>query len=1047
MKPLNIIMSAFGPYANKVELNLSDFGSQGLFLITGDTGAGKTTIFDAISFALFGETSGSTRTVDTLRSDFATPDTKTYVELTFLHRDNIYSITRNPRYERPKKSGDGITTENADAVLQLYNGEVITGYREVTNKIIELFGITYRQFKQIAMIAQGEFLQLLLADSKERGNIFRRVFNTEFYQNVQRTLKQKEHDAKKLCDSIEQNILQSISYISCPDHAQGNLLLDKINNATIHNSAEILSDLQTMITEDISLREAFQKQLTEQNGSLALQIEAITSARYINQAFDTLETARHKKDILDQNLEKHSLQKKSLHYAEQALYMIYPLESAFLRERDNEIRLVNNLDKLTIQIQSQQKDLEASHILYQTELKKETQREQLASLIDQLTKTFPLYDTSALLSKEIQQLEKQFKEIRKELDTLQKQKATWMEQKSTLNEKLEALSDIELKVATCKHEIAQLENKQTELYKLSNSNEEIAKLQKESDHLKEQFLTAQTSFESVNANYIQKEIAFFREQAGLLALNLQEGEACPVCGSTSHPQKAPLSKDAPSEVELQNIKQEVELARNNLQNVSKQSETKRNEISLKQEQLLHLASQYFTVLEANTFDVFFSHQVETELDTIKKQMEEKLALSSNLEEQAALKIECKNQLETFEQKLIDTEDKILQTEQQKSDFMSDISSKTGELKTLKTSLEYESQDQVKACINNWMKQLTSLKENLKNAENEYYELKNKLEGNKVLIEDYKQQLQTTLQSKQEAYEAYVQKLKDCEFFDESEYHGYLKKESEINTLKNEIKEYESEVNAVEQEVQRLLKETENKNKLDLKLLEDKKQQLELKKQQIEASITSLTSRLGINEPIVKTLEQAISNAYSYQQEYLFISSLSKTANGELAGKQKLAFEQYVQASYFNQILTEANKRFKIMTNSRFELLRRDAAADLRSQTGLEINVLDHYTGRIRSVKSLSGGESFKAALALALGLSDVIQSYAGGIEIDTLFIDEGFGSLDAESLEQAIKTLATLAAGNRLVGIISHVNELKERIDKQVIIQKSRNGSTLQLII
>jgi exonuclease SbcC len=252
---------------------------------------------------------------------------------------------------------------------------------------------------------------------------------------------------------------------------------------------------------------------------------------------------------------------------------------------------------------------------------------------------------------------------------------------------------------------------------------------------------------------------------------------------------------------------------------------------------------------------------------------------------------------------------------------------------------------------------------------------------------------------------------------------------------------------VEQDLQRLSKETENKQKQDMELLETVKQKLEQEKRQADESIRTLIARLGTNEPIAKALRKALSNAAVYQQEYLLISNLSKTANGELAGKQKLAFEQYVQASYFNQILIEANKRLKIMTNSRFELLRREDAADLRSQTGLEIDVLDHYTGRIRSVKSLSGGESFKASLSLALGLSDVIQSYAGGVEIDTLFIDEGFGALDAESLEQAIQTLAGLAAGNRLVGIISHVSELKERIDRQVVIQKRNSGSTVHLKI
>lgn len=298
MKPLKVVMSAFCPYAGRTELDLSAFGGQGLFLITGDTGAGKTTIFDAVAFALFGEASGCTRTADTLRSDFAEPNTKTYVELTFLHKDKIYFITRNPRYERPKKSGDGVTIENSDATLQLPDGDVITGYRDVTAKIVELLGINYRQFKQIAMIAQGEFLQLLLADSKERGDIFRRVFNTDLYQTTQRLLKDSEHESKKRCESIEQSILQYISGIACPESEQGQILSAKIGTVTIHTAEDILTELQALITADTTLRDNLKQQADKLDKDLAAQIAIITQAQYINQAFADLKIAQEKQKSL-----------------------------------------------------------------------------------------------------------------------------------------------------------------------------------------------------------------------------------------------------------------------------------------------------------------------------------------------------------------------------------------------------------------------------------------------------------------------------------------------------------------------------------------------------------------------------------------------------------------------------------------------------------------------------------------------------------------------------------------------------------------------------
>ena len=365
---------------------------------------------------------------------------------------------------------------------------------------------------------------------------------------------------------------------------------------------------------------------------------------------------------------------------------------------------------------------------------------------------------------------------------------------------------------------------------------------------------------------------------------------------------------------------------------------------------------------------------------------------------------------------------------------------------MKSSLEYEDSKQAAASIKKWKLNLGSLKEAFNKAEEAYHSLKNKLDGNNILLTDQRKRLTITTQSKQQAFEAYAAKLIECSFPDEETYHQARKTESEINFLKDSIEKYKNQVKTVEQNIQRLTKETENKERQNMEQLERVKQRLDQEIKQVEDSIKMLIVRSGINVPIAEALDEAIAKADVYQQEYMLVSNLSKTANGELAGRQKLAFEQYVQASYFNRVLFEANKRLKIMSNNRFELRRREEAADLSSKTGLDMDVLDHYTGRIRSVKSLSGGESFKASLSLALGLSDVIQSYAGGVEIDTLFVDEGFGALDSESLEQAIQTLAGLTEGNRLVGIISHVSELKERIDRQLVVKKSNSGSTISVI-
>lgn len=1045
MKPLKIVMSAFCPYAGRTELDLAAFGGQGLFLITGDTGAGKTTIFDAIAFALFGEASGCTRTADTLRSDFAELSTKTYVELTFLHKNKIYSITRNPRYERPKKSGDGVTTENADAALQLPDGDVITGYRDVTAKIVDLLGINYRQFKQIAMIAQGEFLQLLLADSKERGDIFRRVFNTDLYQTVQRLLKDSEREAKKRCESIEQSILQYISGIAS-ESEQGQRLSVKISTATIHTAEDILSELQFLIAADTTLRDSLKQQTDKLDKELAAQIAIITQTQYINQAFTDLEIAQEKQKNLTQRQGEHNTRKKTLQDAEKALYIVSPLEAAYLREQEAEQKLAQGITALGIEIQTQTKDLQTVQTVYQAEKGKEPKREKLASSIEQLIKLLPQYDASEILERELEKLVEKQSVVRATLEELRQQKADLLERKNNLNQELARLADVEVKVSACEQDAKQLQATQSGLIDLQNSLSQIRKLQRESIRSQQQFAEAQEVFQTFNIVYIERETAFFREQAGLLATSLEDGDPCPVCGSTVHPNKAAPAADAPSEAELNELKQKTDLARQNMQEASERSATRLAEVKLAWEQLVHAAGAYFPDIDQSIVQEQLSVLIESALVESRQKKKENDDQYLQLKEQISRKNQSKEQLALLERALQSNEEATVQNEQQKNNILSDIASKTGELKALKSSLEYADRQQAVASIEAWTGNLNSLKEAFRQAEEAYHALKNKLEGNQTLLSDQRERLINTIQTKQQVLVDYTKKLSECAFSDEEAYHNALKTETEISELKHSIEQYQNEVQAVEHDLRRLSKETESKQKQDMEQLEATKQKLDQEKRQVDESIQTLIARLGTNEPIAKALSKAISDVAAYQQKYLLLSNLSKTANGELAGKQKLAFEQYVQASYFNQILIEANKRLKIMTNSRFELLRREDAADLRSQTGLEIDVLDHYTGRIRSVKSLSGGESFKASLSLALGLSDVIQSYAGGVEIDTLFIDEGFGALDAESLEQAIQTLAGLAAGNRLVGIISHVTELKERIDRQVVIRKSNSGSSIQLI-
>ena len=1051
MKPLKIVMSAFGPYAGEVSLDFTLLGPQGLFLITGPTGAGKTTIFDALTFALFGENSGSVRTVDSLRSDFADAQTKTYVELTFFHKNRTYKVERTPRYERPKKSGQGTTTESAQATLYLPNGQVVTGYRDVTLKLEDILGIKCDQFKQIAMIAQGEFLKLLLADSKERGEIFRRVFSTNLYQITQRLLKDRERVAKNTLEAKESSILQSIQTIRFPKEdnvtkdEKGQILEARIKDATIHEGSEILKALQALIGSDQELQSALKEQVKSKDTAIAKQIERIANSRHLHQAFLDLDAVKGRQDELQGRAQEYKKHQESLAKGEKALYQISPLEKAFLEKRDEEESLKASIQTLSHTIVKQRTDLERAKKAYEVEKATEPRREQLSASIVSLNKLLPKYVEAEQLNQELTELQKNQAVLAKTLEQLRTQKLNLSEKKVKLAKEFESFGDLELQILKCEQERKGLDANHAQLLTLYKSLERLQELALECTGAKERFQEAEATYEMLQGNYVEKEKAFFREQAGVLAASLKDNESCPVCGSRIHPKKATPDPKAPSEADLNKLKEKTEAARHTLDQASKSLNTKQTEHKEAEKQLRAGAQTFFSDLPADITPEELSGQIAA----AQRNNEQCKAENNILFEELQGGLKRKKQMqETLRNLEVDL--KTNETDREEKDAThralgAEIAGKSGQLQTLQTSLEYKDQGEARNVLQRWEQELTALKKAFQKAEQAYQELVTKLGNNQTLLKDQEARLRQSTELKKTAEEKFTEKLIACGFLDEGAYRSALKTEPELKELKDAISVYERDVQKIEQEQKRLVQETKGKAKPDLDALEELRGKLEEEKRQVDYALQAVNTRLGVNEPIVRTVQAGLDQLSNLQREYLLLSNLAKTASGELAGRQKLAFEQYVQAFYFTQILFEANKRLKMMTNSRFELLRREEAVDLRSQTGLEIDVLDHYTGRVRSVRSLSGGESFKASLSLALGLSDVIQSSAGGVEINTLFVDEGFGSLDAESLEQAMQTLVGLAEGNRLIGIISHVDELKERIDRQIVIGKTTGGSTLKV--
>lgn len=1100
MRPDKLTVSAFGPYADKTEFDLALLGGHGIFLITGDTGAGKTSIFDAITFALYGEASGLTRPVGTLRSDFAAGGVKTFVELLFSHRGKQYILRRNPKYQRPKKSGSGVTTEIADGTLTLPDGRVITGYKDVTAKIEELLGINYRQFKQIAMIAQGEFLSLLHADSKERGEIFRRVFSTELYVFVQKQLKEREKEARKKCGEDEWKLAQYMSGIICPayaekpeDAAEASEALEADANETgvdktdggdadeaegkveasgkptdltdadegrslwqdmekyrsradIYGVKEIIALLETLNTRDMDQVSQIKIRVDQLAQAGARLIEEMTKGEILNQAVRALQNMRKKKASLDELGEGIKQIEISVETAKKALLRVAHTELAYKKAMEQQQELSEEIKTLEERITSQEAELGELVNVCERERKKEQERERLLQNIGKLERTLPRYEQADELKKELKKLldaakDKETKEA--ELcNKLELLKAEISKQKK----EVQCLADAELTLARCEHEREQLRNRQKGLRDLLLFGETLTAAKAEEQRLQGDYQRAEQSYLKKNEEYINKETAFFRSQAGLLAESLKEGEPCPVCGSQRHPRKAVKESDSVSQWELRELRSGNETCRKKMEGLSAAASEKKAEVRAASAQLVKLAQEYISEWAEGG-----AAQIQTEAERLLKDCQEKLG-ENETERQGFCadvkrKTACEQELGSLEKAVEQLATELEAVAVRKNSAKETLNLKSGQLALLQAELEYKSMIDAEAVVKQQQLLLQNLKKALAEAEEAYQEGKSRRESSRVLLAEQKSRLNgMKSRTEQEKY-IYLKALSDNGFDNELAYRSSLRAENDIAAMERNVRQYHDEKMKTLAEILRLEEETCNRMPCDMDELKAEQSRLEEEREALDDRGRRIASRLGSNSVAVANLKRVLQDYLAHQKEFEGVSKLSRTANGELAGKQKLAFEQYVQAFYFSRILREANKRLLGMTSNRFELLRQREAQDIRSQTGLEIEVLDHYTGKVRSSKSLSGGESFKASLSLALGLSDVIQSFAGGVQVDTLFIDEGFGALDAESLEQAIQTLGSLASGNRLVGIISHVSELKERIDKQVIINKTVEGSRIQIVV
>lgn len=924
MKPLKLTMSAFGSYAGK---NVIDFTGQqqGIFLITGDTGAGKTTIFDAITYALYNQTSGGERNGNMMRSQYAQPETETYVELEFLYRGQTYRVCRNPDYKITKTLKNGKIREQKvphSVELTLPDGTVFPEKKNATDaKIIEILGLTADQFSQIVMIAQGDFLKLLYTKSDERKMIFSKLFRTDIYWKIQENLRRKSMEMDERIQENDRAFEQEKSRI-IPLPESEELPLDEL----VERLRERLKDA----LKEQNLRRANVEELNKK----------ITKYEEINKLFRSLEKIRQTGKELEARQAESKERRQQIENARKADKVLVA-EQQNLRQQQEVEQSVQAIAKMEETLTNNQEMFETLKTqLQEVEAEQKREAADIQKKMLALEQSFPSYEALQNARSEEQQAKKVWEDLEKTSE--------------------ESFHKKEAGIAALKEQ----QKQQEQVVEQTKKNWEQTSL---------------SASESAK-HYEHMYEAFLKEQAGILAENLSAGCPCPVCGSTVHPDPAKLSDHAVTELEVEQAKKTRAAAEEKRDLAYAAFEAEKTE---KQKLAQAVEKEEADFVLAQTIAKQQRKEAEqnyVSLQKIAEQIREKLVYPSLAE--------AKKQYAAMQKALEAAEQEIERKRQKVSELA---------------------------------------------------EAMNTLKGQK-LAEEENQKTAKKLAAKTE--KEYAKLLEKSGFVSEETYHLAILPERSRSKLEREEKEYESQCLRQQSEQKLLEKQVSGKTYTDTTELNE---QLKAEKQALkeaEKTYMELHTAYENDRSVLQNCAVYLEKGKKLESEDQVIKSLSKTANGRLSGSAKIDFETYIQRQYFKQIIHEANKRLLTMSNHQFILkLKEEANTGRKTNEGLDLSVYSLVTDSERDVKTLSGGESFLAALAMALGLSDIVERSAGAIHPDMMFIDEGFGSLDAQSRQQAIEVLAELAGDSRMVGIISHVTELKEQIDRKLVVSRTDKGS------
>lgn len=1253
MKPLKLTISAFGPYAKQVEIDFQKLGTNGVYLITGDTGAGKTTIFDAITYALYGGASGNVRDKKMFRSKYANPQTETFVELTFVYRDQQYVIRRNPEYERPRKKGEGMTKQKAEVEFRYPDDRLpLTKEKEVEKTIEDLIGLDRAQFTQIAMIAQGDFQKLLLAGTEEREKIFQRIFQTQFYERIQDRLREKAAELDREYKETQKSVIQAAKRVLYEEEDLEEEQIQKLREKEYQGTTtELLQIVRKLVEQDEQQLLFLREQLDECEREMAelgrkigkaekeeedrrrleqnqaekekiqpLLLEAIQRREYAKQQmeetkqleqfieegkkqlelYETLRALEVKQQEIKRKMEEKNAQKEQLENTQQEIknWISYAEKelSTLGQEKEARSQLLYQQEKWQQWVEKL-KELKEEYKQKEQFIKEEQKKQSIAVQTKEHIKgqcealTKRLKELEGCEIKEVEQRtaleefeskrrqlfslaeeeKEDSKNLLKESENNEKEKERFLqarEEKESWERKIEQAKEIEVQIERYRNEEEKRQQKIDDLEEVKQEIFEHVEIWNQYQKAQQEYLDCFNIFTAKREEVEKQEQLFYDAQAGILASSLVDGEKCPVCGATHHPERATMIDGAPTREELyeqteevnqkkeevtkksqkagevkgsleksgaqiqkkvmlllaptfteqffgeqkqwamkkeeiqvlytevmeekqrfikqkeefkekrrlaerkkeekEQLQQKLNIRNQQIEQLEKQVTEQEKALSVRQEKIHHIRKQIQQLIEIDGENTeAFQQKIQEELSIWQERYRTMEHFYQSLQQQVAEKKEKAHLLESYtrekeeKEKVLQELDRAIQVlRSQKIGIKAQITEQCRLLESEEAQKvvgeESEFMPQIEVRIASVEERLQTLQKDILDLQEQITrkeQFETMLLENKQRVEEISKDLikhTTDLALKEEEWKQTESQRKQLEQDLQDKTEQQVKEEMEkwckqqdialkdYEEAKEKEEMYQANMTEIDLAIQLLHAQLENSQNISLEEIQGAQQEWRKKNQELSKKRDGLYLQKQTNASVEEFIVKKQKEIGELEERWKCLKSLSDTANGQIAGKEKITFETYVQMQYFERILKYANIRLMEMSGGQYELERQTKASNKTSKTGLDLEIIDHYNGTKRSVRTLSGGETFKASLALALGLSDEIQAYSGGIQLDTMFIDEGFGSLDEESLGQAMNVLLKLSEGSRMIGIISHVAELKEKIDKKIEVTKRK---------